>query len=62
MCNPGLKTRHWEEISKIVGITINPDKKDSQMTLKIALSYELNKFIDQIDIINDTASREFSIE
>jgi len=29
MCNPGLKERHWEEISAVVGMIINPEKKDN---------------------------------
>lgn len=62
MCNPGLKERHWEEISAVVGIAINPEKKDSQMTLKTALQYDFIKNIEAIDIINDTATREFAIE
>jgi len=32
------------------------------MTLKTALQYDLIRYIDQIDIIDDTATREFAIE
>lgn len=62
LCNPGLKERHWEEISAVAQAQINPEKKDSQMTLKTALQYELDKYLDQIEIINDTATREYAIE
>lgn len=32
------------------------------MTLKTALQYELDKHLEQIEIINDTATREYAIE
>ena len=63
LCNPGLKERHWEEISAVTGsATINPEKKDAQMTLKIAQNYELDRYLDQIEVINDNATREYAIE
>jgi len=62
LCNPGLKERHWEEISAVTGTTINPEKRDSQLTLKQALNYELEQHLEQIEIINDAATREFAIE
>ncbi len=62
LCNPGLKERHWEEISAVTGHNINPEKKESQMTLKAALNYDLDSHLEEIEIINETATREFAIE
>ena len=46
LCNPGLKERHWEEISLVVGANINPEKKDNSMNLNNAIKYDLDKHIE----------------
>ena len=50
LCNPGLKERHWEEISAVTGHNINPEKKESQMTLKAALNYDLDSHLEEIEV------------
>lgn len=60
MCNPGLKPRHWDEITKIVGITISADK-DMQLR-RLLKDTEIMKFLSQIEEISDNASKEFGIE
>lgn len=60
LCNPGLKSRHWEEITKIVNVPISADK---DMQLRRLLSdTEIMKFLPQIEDISDNASKEFGIE
>ena len=44
ICNPGLKERHWKQISAIVGKDIQPD---ATSTLQEMVDIGLNKFIDK---------------
>ena len=65
-CNPGLKDRHWEEISNV--ITKNTDlkgyqfKPDKEIFLKKLIDLEIYKFVAQLDEISDSATKEFNIE
>ncbi|XP_009068409.1 PREDICTED: dynein heavy chain 3, axonemal [Acanthisitta chloris] len=58
-CNPGMKERHWEQISEIVGCEIKPDKNTA---LKNLLEFELSKYIEQLEPIGAAASKEYSLE
>ncbi|ETE64178.1 Dynein heavy chain 3, axonemal, partial [Ophiophagus hannah] len=58
-CNHGMKDRHWEQISEIVGYEIRPDDTTSLMNM---LEYGLSKYIDKIEPIGAAASKEYSLE
>jgi len=65
-CNPGLKERHWEEISNVIskntdlkGFQVRPDK---EILLKKLIDLEIYKFADKLEEIADSASKEFNIE
>lgn len=57
--NLGLKDRHWEEISNIVGFVINSNQR---LTLGKILSFNLGKFVPLFEIISDGATKESSLE
>lgn len=57
--NPGLKERHWLEISEIVGF---PIKVDENLTLKKVLDMNLDKYIDQFESISEAATKESTLE
>ncbi|XP_011505820.1 PREDICTED: dynein heavy chain 7, axonemal [Ceratosolen solmsi marchali] len=57
--NPGLKERHWQEISEIVGFKI---KVDESMTLKRVLDMNLDGFIENFESIAESASKENTLE
>ncbi|NXU08026.1 DYH3 protein, partial [Pardalotus punctatus] len=58
-CNHGMKDRHWEQISKIVGCEIKPDENTS---LRNILDCGLSKFIDKVEAVGAAASKEYSLE
>ncbi|XP_058476444.1 dynein axonemal heavy chain 3-like [Solea solea] len=59
ICNPGIKTHHWEEISGIVGFDVKPDANSSlQDMLELGLAEHTHKLED----IGAVASKEFSLE
>jgi dynein heavy chain, axonemal len=59
ICNPGLKDRHWEDMSKLVGITLPHDETTSLNNL---IEVGLAKYIDKLDEISGSASKEYSLE
>ncbi|XP_039273758.2 dynein axonemal heavy chain 3-like isoform X3 [Styela clava] len=59
ICNPGIKDRHWEQISDIVGFDIKPDEETS---LAHMLEYGLHKNMDAIEAIGARATKEWSLE
>ncbi|KAK8861158.1 hypothetical protein M9Y10_012853 [Tritrichomonas musculus] len=58
--HPGIKTQHWEKISKIVGFTVNPSIID--VTLQGFLDLHLERWADQITEIANVAAQEYNIE
>ena len=59
LCSPGLRPRHWEEISSIVGFLMEPE---TTHTLARIIDMELTKFLPQLQEISDSAAKEYSIE
>ncbi|XP_061330226.1 dynein axonemal heavy chain 3 isoform X2 [Pezoporus flaviventris] len=57
-CNRGMRERHWEQISEIVGCAIKPDETT---TLKNILDFGLSKYIDKLEPIGAAASKEYSL-
>ncbi|XP_028914074.1 dynein heavy chain 3, axonemal isoform X2 [Ornithorhynchus anatinus] len=58
-CNKGMKERHWQQISEIVGYEI---KLDENTCLLSMLEYGLYKFIEKLEPIGAAASKEYSLE
>ncbi|XP_065680811.1 dynein axonemal heavy chain 3 isoform X1 [Hydra vulgaris] len=59
ICQPGLRDRHWELISDLIGSDIKPDKETS---LTEIIDAGLLKFLLELEEISVTASKEYSIE
>ncbi|RKO97448.1 hypothetical protein CAUPRSCDRAFT_10881, partial [Caulochytrium protostelioides] len=59
MCNPGLRDRHWERMSAIVGIELKPD---ATTTLRRMLKNNIHPHLPLFREISDMASKEFTIE
>ncbi|KAJ3217583.1 Dynein heavy chain 7, axonemal [Dinochytrium kinnereticum] len=59
LCNPGLRERHWRDISQIVGFRFQPDESTS---LSAVLERSLGEYMDQLEKISSVASKEFSFE
>nr|XP_033781609.1 dynein heavy chain 12, axonemal isoform X2 [Geotrypetes seraphini] len=59
LCNPGIRTRHWHQMSDIVGFDLTPD---SGTTLKKVLKLNLGPYMEKFELISVGASKEFSLE
>ncbi|KAM8960487.1 dynein axonemal heavy chain 3 [Pelodytes ibericus] len=59
ICNRGMKSRHWEQISEIVGYDVTPEPGTSLISM---LEFGLTKFIDKLEQIGGSASKEYSLE
>ncbi|KAG5839016.1 hypothetical protein ANANG_G00229870 [Anguilla anguilla] len=59
LCNPGIRARHWTEMSSIVGYDLTPD---SGTTLRKLLKQNLSAYLEQFEVISVAASKEFSLE
>ena len=57
--NPGLRERHWEQISEIIGFTLRGDPSN---TLHKILKMNLEPYIESFETISESASKEFSLE
>ncbi len=57
--NPGLRDRHWAEISEIVGFPIIPGP---ELTLQKILDMDLEEFLPKLEIISEGASKEYNME
>lgn len=59
LCNKGLRDRHWEDISKILGYPFKPTEATK---LSNMLTMGLESKLEQIDEIASAASKEYSLE
>ena len=59
MCNPGLRERHWKQMSAVANVDLQPD---SSTTLQKVLNLKLDEFLEQFESISGAASKEFSLE
>lgn len=57
--NPGMKRRHWEQVSAIIGI---PIKIDAELTLGKILSMALDSYVAQFEGISEAATKENTLE
>ena len=59
LCNPGLRERHWAQISEALGAEVKHDDKSS---LHDMIEAGLFKIIDALEEIGSAASKEFALE
>lgn len=59
ICNPGIRDRHWAQMSDIMEMDIKPGE---EATLSNMLELGLNKCLDKLEEISGAASKEFSLE
>ncbi|KAM4563453.1 dynein axonemal heavy chain 12 isoform 1-T1 [Odontesthes bonariensis] len=59
LCNPGLRGRHWDQMSQIVEYDLTPN---SGTTLRKVLTQNLTSYLDEFESISAAASKEFSLE
>ncbi|KOX76420.1 Dynein heavy chain 7, axonemal [Melipona quadrifasciata] len=57
--NPGLKDRHWTQISEIINV---PIKVDPDLTLAKILDMNLGRYVSLFESISDNASKEATLE
>ena len=54
LCNPGLRERHWKQMSEIAETDITPD---TGTTLRKVLKLELEPFLEKFDVISGAATK-----
>eukprot|EP00964_Phaeocystis_antarctica_P098156 scaffold64200_cov60-Phaeocystis_antarctica.AAC.1 len=59
LCNPGMRERHWAEVSKLLGY---PFKPTDSTTLASMLTMGLEAHLPSLDEIGGGASKEYSLE
>lgn len=59
ICNPGMKSRHWEQLSDLTGFEIQPD---GTTKLEQMLGINLQKHLEKVEEIGSAASKEYSLE
>ncbi|XP_026726846.1 dynein heavy chain 7, axonemal [Trichoplusia ni] len=57
--NPGMKLRHWEKISEIVGF---PIVVDEELTLEKVIDFNLGDYIEKFESISEAATKENNLE
>jgi dynein heavy chain len=57
--NPGLRERHWLQMSDIIGFTI---RADEDMNLAKMVEMKLEPYLAKFEGISEAASKEFSLE
>ena len=60
--NPGMRTRHWAELSEAIGDKIDPDKDKDAFTLTLVLEKNLARHIDMITKVGEKAGKEYQLE
>jgi len=59
ICNPGMRDRHWDKLSEIVGFQLKPDETS---TLSKYLDMHLEPYTERFETISEGASKEFALE
>ena len=57
--NPGMRDRHWLQVSDVVGFNLYPD---DDMCLSHLIEMNLQAYVAKFEAISETASKEFSLE
>ncbi|XP_071813132.1 dynein axonemal heavy chain 3-like isoform X2 [Apostichopus japonicus] len=59
ICNPGIRERHWQKMSEVVGFQLKPEPETSLFQM---LELGLNKHLEKLEEIGGAASKEYSLE
>eukprot|EP00741_Cyanophora_paradoxa_P002212 tig00000555_g2144.t1 len=59
LCNPGMRERHWEGLSNVVGFQVRPDESAN---LNLMLKMKLDQHLPRLQELSDNASKEYSLE
>lgn len=57
--NPGMKARHWEKVSDIVGF---PIVVDDELSLEKVIDFNLVDYIEKFESISEAATKENNLE
>ena len=57
--NPGMKVRHWELVSEIIGF---PIKVSPDLTLARIIEYGLEDYVPKFEAISESATKENNLE
>lgn len=57
--NPGMRDRHWEQVSEIIGF---PIKKSPDMTLEKVIDYGLAEYVTKFEPISESATKENNLD
>ncbi|XP_045510942.1 dynein axonemal heavy chain 7 [Colias croceus] len=57
--NPGMKPRHWEKVSEIVGF---PIVVDEELSLEKVIDFNLVDYIEKFESISEAATKENNLE
>jgi dynein heavy chain len=57
--NPGMRDRHWEQVSEIIGF---PIKKSADMTLEKVIDYGLAEYVSKFEPISESATKENNLD
>uniref|UniRef100_A0A1A9WZZ0 Dynein axonemal heavy chain 7 n=1 Tax=Glossina brevipalpis TaxID=37001 RepID=A0A1A9WZZ0_9MUSC len=57
--NPGMKARHWEQVSEIVGF---PIKVTPELTMLRIIDYQLEEYVSKFEFISESATKENNLE
>lgn len=60
LCNPGLRDRHWDAMSKVAGVSLQP--ADDKACVSQFLSMQLEQHLSSFEGISEAASKEYSLE
>ena len=59
LCNPGIRLRHWTQMSAIIGFDITPNSGSS---LRKVLRLSLAAFMDKLEEVSVSATKEHALE
>ncbi|TDH07133.1 hypothetical protein EPR50_G00120640 [Perca flavescens] len=60
LCNPGLRERHWDKMSEVAGVSLQP--ADDQACVANFLSMHLEQHLNSFEGVSEAASKEYSLE